>query len=199
VVDLPRDVLAEQIVEGQKVVEDLQVVRRVRDPLGEQLAQQTAIRVAHRERGRRLELQPGRFELDGVHAQAGRQDHRDRHGLLEGGPRDDERVGPDAEAAARWPDRLRGRVVGQVRALEQPRRPEQRADEIARRRGGLGRDAGRRAVAAGGSQPERAHEEHDHQKTSGLHRPSFSSRAWGVRRDSGGTAGEPPLATEYNL
>src|SRR5205809_449970 len=38
VVDLPRDVLAEQIVEGQKVVEDLQVVRRVRDPLGEQLA-----------------------------------------------------------------------------------------------------------------------------------------------------------------
>src|SRR2546426_12145644 len=40
VLDLPRDVLAEQIVEGQQVIEDLQVVRRVRDPLGQQLAEQ---------------------------------------------------------------------------------------------------------------------------------------------------------------
>src|SRR5207245_10503570 len=53
VVDLPRDVLAEQVVEGQRVVEDLQVVRRVRDPLGEQLSQQTAVRVTQRERGGR--------------------------------------------------------------------------------------------------------------------------------------------------
>src|SRR2546422_6778898 len=41
VVDLPRDVLAEQVVEGQQVIEDLQVIRRVRDPLREQLAEQT--------------------------------------------------------------------------------------------------------------------------------------------------------------
>src|SRR2546425_7995032 len=39
---LPGDVLAEQIVERQQVIEDLQVVRRVRDPLGEQLAEQIA-------------------------------------------------------------------------------------------------------------------------------------------------------------
>src|SRR5207245_6797206 len=41
VVDLPGDVLAEQIVERQQVIEDLQVVRRVRDPLGEQLAERS--------------------------------------------------------------------------------------------------------------------------------------------------------------
>src|SRR5690349_24194483 len=71
VVDLPGDVLAEQIVERQQVIKDLQVVRRVRDVLRQQLAEQTAIRIAHRERGGLLELQPGRLELDGVHAQPG--------------------------------------------------------------------------------------------------------------------------------
>src|SRR5207244_1111522 len=100
--------------------------------------------------------------------------------------RDCERMGPDLEAAAPDPDRLCGRVVGKVRALQQPRRPEQRADEIRLRCRGLG--CGGRAITAGGRQGQRTYEENDHKITSGLHGPSCSSRAWGVRTDSGRTA-----------
>src|SRR5882672_2166044 len=40
VIDFAGDVLAEQVVERQQVIEDLQVVGRVRDALGQQLAEQ---------------------------------------------------------------------------------------------------------------------------------------------------------------
>src|SRR5260370_8107918 len=51
VIDFPRDVLAQQIVEGQQMVEDLQVVRRVPDPLLQHLPEQTPAPGPPRARG----------------------------------------------------------------------------------------------------------------------------------------------------
>src|SRR5260370_35477156 len=79
VVDLSGDTLAEEIApERQQVIEDLQVVRRVRDVLGDEDTQQIAVRITHRERGGPPEIRAGRFELYGFPvAEGGGPGHRD--------------------------------------------------------------------------------------------------------------------------
>src|SRR6266513_4549116 len=55
VIQSPGHVLPEEVIQRQYVAEDGQRVAGVRDPLGQDLPEQAAIRVAHRERGGPLE------------------------------------------------------------------------------------------------------------------------------------------------
>src|SRR5437870_2586936 len=64
VIDLTGDVLAEQVIERQQIRDDVEIVIRIRDALWQQLAEQTAVRVAHREGGGRQEPQTLGLELD---------------------------------------------------------------------------------------------------------------------------------------
>src|SRR5689334_21323052 len=60
--DLRSDLLREDVVERKEVLENLQSVRRVCDSLGQEDAQQAAVRVAHRQRRAARELQARRAE-----------------------------------------------------------------------------------------------------------------------------------------
>src|SRR5258708_16995066 len=101
VVDLSGDTLAEEIApERQQVIEDLQVVRRVRDVLGDEDTQQIAVRITHRERGGRPELQAGRLETHGVHTRPiGGPDPRAPRPVLERAPWGHPRVLADARTS----------------------------------------------------------------------------------------------------
>src|SRR5258708_38229423 len=66
VLHLPRDLLAEQIVDGEQVLEDVEEIAGIGDPLRKQAAQQTAVRVAHRQVRGRGERQAFRLEANAV-------------------------------------------------------------------------------------------------------------------------------------
>src|SRR6185436_13804696 len=151
--------------ERQEVLDDVHEVGRIRDPLGQQLPQQVAVRVAHRQIRGRCELQAFGLEANAVDAPIHVQRSRDRGRFRESARRDPQDVRPDRDAAALGPDRLSDRGRGQGRALQQASGTKQVPDERRVRRGRC-RWCGGRAVAAGGNH---ADDQSDHQKTDGLH------------------------------